>query len=594
MVYLSLLMATAAPPKPDIAATYRKLLEIRESKTVALKPVHHLRTELDLPGGKKVPLRLRYYQAIGIYHLLAMKRLILGDGTGLGKTLQSVGACCYLWSKEPDNKVLVVSPKAAQRQWEAEVLRFTQDVKVYVVTGSPEQRADVYRAWKAHPAGQEKAILLVTYSLLMRDWSAGARTIPAAKKGEKPTFVPGLVDGLTRDMAGLVTIFDEATAFKNTATRTWTTAQALSMRSHRCYGLTATLLKNNLVEGYSILKVIVPWVFTTKKAFFDAYCQVRELVMPGGRRQALIVGYKNLGVFRQVIDPYFLGRPKHVVADELPVLTTKRISTVLTPAEVQKYREAVSGVIELGDGTVKDFEETKALTALIYCQQVVNSLALLKFKEGDEVLTGPFRDEGQKVGTLGAKEQLLLDLVNEELDGEKIIVYTRFESLVGRLQTLLTAAGIKSTRITGKEKAEVRKQNQDLFQDEASDTRVIFITDAGSEAINLQAASALLFFDAPWSWGNYVQILGRPQRLGSKHTRVLVYHLVAEMPGTTKEARQTIDDYVLDTLESKKGLIDQVLGESAVGALTFEPEKGSTTRELVKKLQNGKGAKKNG
>jgi superfamily II DNA/RNA helicase len=312
--------------------------------------------------------------------------------------------------------------------------------------------------------------------------------------------------------------------------------------------------------------------------------------MPGGRRIPLVVGYRNLSLFRQMIDPYFLGRPKTVVSDELPVLTTRRMTTTLLPAEVAKYREAVSGVLELGDGTVKDYEETKALTALIYCQLVVNSLTLLKYKEADEV-SSAFAEEAIKVDKLGSKERLLMDILTEELDGEKVVVYTRFESLVGRLQAILTAGGITSVRITGKEKVQQRKAAQDAFQDENSPTKVIFITDAGSEAINLQAASALLFFDAPWSWGNYVQTLGRPQRLGSKHTRILVYHLVSELPGETAKERKTIDDYVLETLEGKKAIIDQVLGESAVGALTFDT-KGSSTKDLVRKMQEG--AKKHG
>lgn len=572
-------MPLPAAAQAEINAKYQQLLKIRPSKEAALKPTPLLRTELK-PG---VPLKLRPYQTIGIFHLLVMPRMILGDGTGLGKTLQAVATFCYLWHKEPDNRVMVVSPKAAQRQWESEILRFTTGVKVYVVTGDPKEREAVYQAWKAH-TGPDKPLLLVTYSQIMRDWAAGSKMI--REKGKKPVYVPGLLDKLLADVPDLVTVFDEATAFKNTATKTWATVEVISKRSKRAYGLTATLLKNNLVEGYSIYKALVPWLFPTKKWFYDTFCTVREQVMPGGRRIPLVVGYKNLALFRQMIDPYFLGRPKSVVSAELPVLTTRRVTTTLSPAEAAKYREALSGVLELGDGTVKDYEESKALTALIYCQLVVDSLTLLRFKEADAIEAGVLRDEVLTVKSLGAKEQLLVDLITEELDGEKVIIYTRFESLVARLQAVLKAAGVKSTRITGKEKAEVRKANQDAFQDEESDTKVIFITDAGSEAINLQTASALLFYDAPWSWGAYIQTLGRPQRLGSKHTRVLVYHLVAEMPGETAKEKKTIDDYVLETLDEKKTVIDQVLGETAVGALTFE-DKGSSAKDLVRRMQTG-------
>ena len=99
----------------------------------------------------------------------------------------------------------------------------------------------------------------------------------------------------------------------------------------------------------------------------------------------------------------------------------------LSPQEDAKYQEALAGLLELGDGDQKDYRETRELTSLIYTQEVVNSLALLKFEEGDTQFEGK-----------SAKEQALLDLLTEEFDGEKVIVYTRFEKLVGRLHLVLT------------------------------------------------------------------------------------------------------------------------------------------------------------
>jgi SNF2 family DNA or RNA helicase len=156
--------------------------------------------------------------------------------------------------------------------------------------------------------------------------------------------------------------------------------------------------------------------------------------------------------------------------------------------------------------------------------------------------------------------------------------------LVARLQALLKREGVKSTRITGKENDKKRANNQDQFQDLESDTNVVFITDAGSEAINLQAAVAEIFYDSPWSWGDYVQILGRMIRIGSPHQSVLAYHLVAERPSASKKSRKTIDHHVLSLLRRKKGLIDKVLGEAAVGALKFD-KPGSSTIQLIKAMR---------
>ena len=542
-------------------------------------------------AGQEVPFHLRYYQVQGIYHLLLLKRMVLGDGCGLGKTISQLGALCYQWEKEPANKVLVVAPKSALRQWASEVERFTNDVKVYVVSGTLDERKATWAAWALHPSDtQQKAVLVVNYHLLIRDWDEGA-TIPLGKDGKpdpKQPMTPGFLDRVTTSIKDLVVVFDECQAFKNTRTKTWQTCRFLSNRAHRCYGLTATLLKNNLIEGFSIYKVINPSIFTTKTAFLNDYCVTKLQSVPGGRKVPIIVGYKNLQNFRDRSDPYFLGRPKHAVSDELPTLITKEVPCELTPAEDAKYSEALTGVLALGDGEVRDYEEHKAFVSLIYCQEVCDSITLLRYKGGDEVLAGIFRDEGITVEELGSKEQALLDLVTDELDEEKVIVYTRFAALVPRLQAIFKKSNIRSVAITGavKDTAKnpARRKAQEAFQDMNSKVKVIFITDAGSEAINLQAASAMVFYDAPWSWGNYVQLLGRPIRIGSPHQHVVVYHLVAERPRDTKKERKTIDHHTLEMLHRKKHLVDKVLGESAVGALEFD-RGGSSTKELVRMLQ---------
>jgi superfamily II DNA or RNA helicase len=380
------------------------------------------------------------------------------------------------------------------------------------------------------------------------------------------------------------TLVSNCTAFKSKRTKTWEIAKFFAQRAHRVYGLTATLLKNRLWEGYCIYGVIRPGLFTTQKAFHEAYCFI-ELKQVGKARIPLIKSYKNLDHFRRTIDPYFLGRPKHVVSDELPTLTTREIRCELNPAEDLKYGEALSGVFELGDGEIRDYEDHKALVSLMYCQQVVNSLAMLRFTDedgvGDDFIYDPKR---HKIGSLGSKEEGLLDLITGELEDEKVIVYTRFASLVPRLQQILKKEGVKSVCITGRENDKARRKHQQLFQDDESGINVIFITSAGSEAINLQKAMATIFYDAPWSWGDYVQTLGRMIRIGSPHKGVLSFHLIAARPAAKKADQKTIDHHVLGLLRKKKGLIDKVLGEAAVGALKFD-KGGGDIRDLVSMMQ---------
>lgn len=583
-------MATqAAAAEARNLEIYEKLKKVRASKTVELQPTPMLRKEVTGFNGELEPFHLRYYQVQGIFHLLMMKRMILGDGTGLGKTLEIIGFLAYLWARQ-EGKVVVVAPKSALRQWESEIERFATGITTYVIDGKPKEREKIYQAFLDHE-GDTKAVLVLNYHLLVRDWNAGSQktTLPNGKPGP---VTPGLLDRLTKDLQNLIVVYDECTAFKNVNTKTWQVCHFLSERADRVYGLTATLLKNNLIEGFAIYKCICPFVFKTKTRFLNDFCVTRLQPVGGGRKIPIIVGYRNLDEFRAKIDPYFLGRSKHLVSDELPTLITREVVVKLTAAEDAKYSEALSGVIQLGDGTVKDYEEHKAFVALMYCQQITNSLSLLKFEGGDEIDIDLFKQEQEEVAEVSSKERAMLDLLTEEFEGEKVIVYTRFASLVPRLQELCKKNKIKNVAITGKvkdtKKNPARQKAQKAFQDTENDVQVIFITDAGGMALNLQAAKAMIFFDAPWSWGDYVQLLGRPIRIGSPHQHVVAIHLVSERPRSEAVARRTIDHYTLKTLQKKKKLVDRVLGESAAGALDFGTEQ-SFLRELVQQLKHGGG-----
>lgn len=97
------------------------------------------------------------------------------------------------------------------------------------------------------------------------------------------------------------------------------------------------------------------------------------------------------------------------------------VEVPLNEAELIKYQEASSGVLTLGDGEVRDYRATIKQTRHIYCQQVVNSLALLRFEDGSTV--SEWADpEGAAVGALSSKEQALLQLGL----GVGAVVYSRY------------------------------------------------------------------------------------------------------------------------------------------------------------------------
>ncbi len=493
-----------------------------------------------------------------------MKRFLLGDDTGIGKTLQTIATFAYLLERNPNLKFIVAAPKSALQQWGEEIDKFTTGFKRHVLNNTgmfaklvPESLIEEHGFQLAHRIFQYEQffkgnlghILICNYNPIVSDCDE------FLKVSVKP----------------FVICYDEATAFKSYSSKTHDSCKRISIEAERVYGLTATMLKNNLIEGYGIFKVIYPPLFGPITHFKKAFCIEKKIPLPGTKRKLpIVVGYKNLPQFRELIDPYFLGRHKHEVLSELPELVTKEVVVDMTEKQWDKYREALNGCLIVDSGQEI---ETSKLSAIIYCQEIADSPHLVGI-EGDS-----------------GKETEFFRLLQEELEGEKIIVYSRFKKMILRLTELCKEKKIDTMKITGDENEDQRALSRLMFVEDKEaikkfllerkdknishlkhliqylkagvTPKVFFINDAGGMSLNLQAASTLIFFDQPYSFGDYRQILGRMVRMGNNNNSLLAIHLLSD---------GSVDRHVLSMLKKKKNLSDQVLGKTGPGVLEFEKD----------------------
>ena len=495
--------------------TYEKLKKIRERKDLKSRKPAYLRDKLILANGTEVDFNLRYYQVQGVLHLVAMNRFLLGDDTGLGKTAQSIASLCFVWEKKPETKVIILTNKSAVEQWVGEFEKFTTGITAFSCKGTPKKRA---KARERFFNTEGPVAMVMGYRSAIGDFEH------------------------YQDLRDHIMVFDEATAFKNPSTQCHQVCAHLSKNASRSWALTATLIKNNLIEGWGIYKVIVPNLFGNKNNFLNHYCITRMQSLPGSRRQIpVIVGYrpKDIREFREKIDPYFLGRPKFEVASELPPLTKRVIKCGMSRIQQEKYKEALTGILGVGRGDEAEEKEVTKLTAVTYCQVIVNHPELIDVDGKSEKL------------------DTLVELLNEgDFAGEKVIVFSRFRRMVDIIEKTLEKKKIKTCRITGAESEDGRAKSQKLFQNVDSGVDVILITSAAAEAVNLQAARAIVFYDTPWSAGDYLQLLGRMIRIGSTQDRCFAIHLVC---------RSTIDVRVMQVLNTKMGLVESVLGKRIKG-----------------------------
>lgn len=540
-----------------VPGNYDQIRALRNAKDPRFKPCPYV----------KESVKVRNYQTIGIGNFILLKRLLLGDGAGLGKTLQVLAAYAKLKERDPDLKMLVVTLKSTARQWAKEVDKFLNNISCGVVElkyrpeGSKKMLTGAEARRQQYIDYADLDIIVVSWPQVGNEYDI----IRDARSNHK-----------------YMVVFDECQEFKNNKSKTFHGAYHIADKADRVYGLSATPIKNRLVEFYNIFSIIAPGILGKKKSDFEKRFLERtlDLVKVKGVDKYMwkTIGYKNLREFVQIIEPYFLSRKTDDVSDELPKIVARKIELEMDLTQQRLYNDAKSGriyeqrlkekyyqVLDEMRGTddpsdklvdtfnklqerydalmTKDGKKVAKTASLMYCQMAANGPRWLG--ESDE----------------GVKEEYFRQMISEEVPDAKIIVYTSLESGITHLSDIVTKCGRKFVRITGSEDSAARDRAQELFQDPNSGYDIIFITKAGSAGVNLQTAEHLVFYDAPWSFGDLYQIIGRAQRLGSLHAEVIVTYL---------SVIGSIDEHVLDILDEKRDLVDKVMGDIAKGALAFK------------------------
>ena len=211
-----------------VPSIYPKLLELRQSKTAKFKQNKYMRETTEL----------RYYQVIGSLHMMLLERMILGDGTGLGKTVQGIVAYSLALEKHSDFKLLVVCPKSATSQWDEEFEKFTQGITTRVISNEYKGLKGI-DARKLQYEEFNENVLIINYAPVLNEYEMLLETL-------SPHFM---------------IIYDEVQAFKNRKSKTHFACKFIAQRANRVYGLSATLIKNNLEEVWGVYDVVVPGLF---------------------------------------------------------------------------------------------------------------------------------------------------------------------------------------------------------------------------------------------------------------------------------------------------------------------------------------------
>ncbi|MDV3104680.1 helicase-related protein [Thermococcus waiotapuensis] len=522
-------------------------------------------TTLTAPGRKPItPFR---HQFQPLYHAMITRpvRMLIADEIGLGKTVQALAIARYLQLRGEAKKILVLVPKILREQWEQEIRR-VGDFPTVIENGheveSKLRNADGYVVVsidlaKRYPHNEK--FLNVPWDLVIVDEVHNStlgtqryeflRALVGKKKDFNVVFLSATphrgnpVDYLARIALLDPTIMDQ---FRNLD------RPDFYKKTRDTLVLRRTKKVVNELEGREVFK----------KCHFGAVV----VEVSGAEREFL-------GRLDEVLFEMTKNAGKNSPRALLAVLVKKRASSSYEAA-MKTIRKIVDSVGSGGGGNAEKIDEyIKSLFGLGY-----DEIELEDFNDLDDVVEkiiesySPLLDRKQvesfkellelakQIGENDSKLEMVARIVSHHLGrGEKVIIFTEFKDTLEYVRRKLprilaekynVALGNEDISVLygGMSSGEVEEQMKKFERH----GKLLVSTDVASEGLNLQVASVVINYEAPWSPIKLEQRVGRIWRLSQpRETTAYTLFLATEA-----------DLYVLENLYRKIMNITEAIGSA--------------------------------
>jgi SNF2 family DNA or RNA helicase len=156
------------------------------------------------------------------------------------------------------------------------------------------------------------------------------------------------------------------------------------------------------------------------------------------------------------------------------------------------------------------------------------------------------------------KTMELLRTIMEDPEGEKVLIFSQWTSLLDLLEIPIDNENFGYRRYDGSMSAKMREDAVDDFKNPRKNVRIMLISlKAGNAGLNLNMASQVIILDPFWNPYIEEQAIDRAHRIGQ--VRPVKVHRVL-IPGT-------VEDRIIELQEKKRALISQALDEKQASAL---------------------------
>lgn len=461
-------------------------------------------------------MRLDYHQEFRPYQMDGLRflhhangRAGLGDDVGMGKSAQ---ALAYMVETPRIKKVLIVTKASALYKWQREVSKWTGRTSEVIEGRVPQLTSNSF----IHITG----------------WANLA----------------GIYLDLRQFQYDLI-IFDESHKAKNvTSDRTKASMRLAKGVPHLLF-LSASPMPRRRDEMWTMLHMIDPARWGTLTWFRNEYCNDdagaktwKVSNMADVRKMQARNAEINRRRLAEDILPYFLRRQKSEHLQELGQPTRVYLPMRLPDNKLgQDYRTALSDLytyLRINGKYVSGKIPAKALRQLGILRRIIGRV--------------------KAVAAIDLAENLL-----EADETASIVIYAIHKDVVASIEKALGKYGLGT--IDGSTPNKTRDDLQVAFQ--ARELRVMVISEAGEEAIDLFAAQNIIFAERGWNPASEDQAIGRLHRIGqaglvTAHVPLVEHTIDMRLDAILTRKRTEVKEVI--GLDEYNDLIDRELLASLV------------------------------
>ena len=453
-------------------------------------------------------LDLYPYQLEGVRYALDHKRCIFGDQPGLGKSAQAI--CTVVKAHKELQEygetfpTLVVCPASLKINWQREFKKFGG---VNAVILDDRNKDCWHRYWELRkPNGESAAPVFITnYESLKKFF--------VTKIKDHSRFTLRSLEFDPRIDIFKSVIIDESHKCKSSKTQQSKIMEGICKGKKWIFALTGTPVVNNNTDLIQQLKILNRLEdFGGYRTFVSRYCD--------GPKMASHVKELN---YRLSVSCFF-RREKQKVLTQLPDKMRQYVTCDITNRK--EYLDAEKDLIKYLR-EYKNADDEKVSRAMR--GEVMVRMGILK--------------QIAARGKIKAVSEFIHDVID---GGEKLIMFAYLKEVVAELKKEFPDA----VTVTGSENTAQKQEAVDRFMDDPECKLIILNYKSGGTGLTLTAASRVGFIEFPWTYSDCEQAEDRAHRNGQKNA-VNCYYFLGD---------DTIDRYMYDVIQTKKGIADGVTG----------------------------------